>query len=200
MLTATAANRLRYQLLEIPDLCTQAYEDLQLSGGRGSGMPTGSRTPPLPLREDILSLLGPAAAGDVHDPYGDQTGPVPVSAVLSSWCQAIWGFPCPSITTACGILLRHHTQAVAADYAPVYAGEIAQVHYRLTLLARTYMPPLSLRCPGCQQFTLTPDPGRGYLCCDPDCHIRLLPDLYDHLAEEQINKTSTHNAVADTAS
>lgn len=204
MLTPHAANQLRLQLRAIPDLCEQAYEDLEPSGTAGSGMPTGTRTPPIPARLDILSLLGPAAAGDVHDPYGDQVGDRPVSAVLSAWCELIWGYPCHSIPTAVRILLNHHNEAVLSGYCDDYAAEIQALYRRLSSLARTYAPPLPLRCPRCRQLTLESDPGRGYLCCDPDCPTTLSPDLYDHLAEQQeyaqlIRNAARRQRAADTA-
>lgn len=191
MIPPRAAHELRYQILAIPTLCELAYEDLAPSSHRGTGMPTGSRTPPLPVREDILSLLGPAPAGDVHDPYGDQTGPVPVITVLSSWCEVIWGYPVTSITTACSLLLKHHNRACEADYAADYAREISDLHRTLAHLAQAYTPPLALRCPSCTQYTLAQDPGRGYHCLDPDCAVRLDPDLYDALAHSHTN-TITH--------
>lgn len=197
MLTTAAARTLRVQLVEIPDLCALASEDLEPSGGRSTGLPSGTRTPPLPVREDILTLLGPATAADVHDPYGDQTGPPSVASVLSAWCEVIWGNPCPSIRTAVIILLRCHDQAVTEPYATDYAREIKETHRRLLNIARTYTPPLALRCPQCHKFTLTTDPGRGYRCCDPDCHATLLPDLYDHLADQERSTQLHRNARRD---
>ncbi|MFC1410476.1 hypothetical protein ACEZCY_14550 [Streptacidiphilus sp. N1-12] len=196
MIPLPAATRLRYQLMALPGLAATAYEDLAPSSHRGTGMPTGTRTPPLPVREDILSLLGPGDYLTQPDPNGDQTGDIPIPAMLSNWCQIIWGYPCTGISTAVEILLRHHTRACAADYAADYARDISTAHQRLEALARTYAPPLSVRCPRCTQLTLAVDPGRGYLCCDPDCHTRLNPDQYDHLAEEQINKETAHREAA----
>ncbi|MDI9885936.1 hypothetical protein QMZ92_16500 [Streptomyces sp. HNM0645] len=54
------------------------------SGGRG-----GTRTPPLPCREDVLSFVGPAATGTVHDPHGDQTGSRPIIDTLGSWARLV---------------------------------------------------------------------------------------------------------------
>ncbi|MGW7350913.1 hypothetical protein [Streptomyces sp. NPDC054784] len=52
---------------------------------------TGSRTAPLPGREDVLNLLGPSAPGDVTDPHGDQTGDIPIAGTLASWVLLIAG-------------------------------------------------------------------------------------------------------------
>lgn len=201
MLTPHAATQLRLQLIAIPGLYELAYEDLEPSGAAGSGMPTGTRTPPIPARLDILSMFGPSAAGTVHDPYNDQTGDVPAAAILSNWCEVIWGYPCHSVPTAVQILLNNTATAITAGYCEDYAAEIAALYRRLTSLARTYAPPLPLRCPQCRKLSLVSDPGRGYRCCDPDCAITMLPDLYDHLTQEQTNKTTAHtNTRTDKAS
>lgn len=50
---------------------------------------TRSRTAPMPGREDVLSLTGPGAPGDVRDPYGDQCGPLPIASVLGAWARLI---------------------------------------------------------------------------------------------------------------
>lgn len=53
-----------------------------------TGSTTGGRaTAPLPLREDILSLLGPAPRGQVRGTREDQVGPMPMLAVLQDWAQ-----------------------------------------------------------------------------------------------------------------
>lgn len=49
----------------------------------------GSRTAPLPGRLDVLNLLGPHAPGDITDPRGDQTGPLPIAGVLGSWVRLV---------------------------------------------------------------------------------------------------------------
>lgn len=188
MLTPHAANQLRLQLVAIPGLCDQAHEDLEPSGAAGSGMPSGTRTPPIPARLDILSLLGPASTAEhIPDPHHDQIGDRPAAAILSSWCELIWGYPCTNVRTACRLLLGHdaHATAITAGYAEDYAHEIGQLYTRLTRLARTYTPPVALRCPKCRQRALAVDPGHGYLCTEPTCNITLPPDLYDHLAEQE---------------
>jgi hypothetical protein len=63
---------------------------LQPGASPRTGATTGGRaSAPLPVREDVLSLLGPAPPGTVHGTREDQTGPVPILAVLRDWCQAI---------------------------------------------------------------------------------------------------------------
>ncbi|MFF8829301.1 hypothetical protein [Streptomyces sp. NPDC015131] len=56
-----------------------------------TGSPTrgGTRTAPTPGRLDTLNLLGPGAAGSVHDPHGDQHGQLPLTAVLGAWVRLV---------------------------------------------------------------------------------------------------------------
>ncbi|MFE0039410.1 hypothetical protein [Streptomyces sp. NPDC059015] len=54
------------------------------TGGRG-----GTRTAPLPCREDVLNLIGPAASGTVRDPHGDQHGQRPIIDTLGSWVRLV---------------------------------------------------------------------------------------------------------------
>lgn len=186
MLTTGAAARLREQLLRIPELAAYAYLDLAPSSTRSSGMPSGSRTAPLPAREDVLSLFGPAAPGDVHDVHRDQTGPVPVQAVLSTWCELVTGRRCTNITTACSLLLDHHQEAVQAEYAQAYATDIGDLHHRLDSLAGVYQRPVSIRCPRCNRRSLTISPGRGYECADHTCGVILRDAELDRRVDEQL--------------
>lgn len=50
---------------------------------------SGTREAPLPCRLDVLNLVGPAASGTVHDPYGDQIGQRPIIDVLGSWVRLV---------------------------------------------------------------------------------------------------------------
>lgn len=186
MLPPAAANLLRLRLRTIPDLCALAAKEIHPTSSPSSGMPGAHRCDPqMPLREDVISLLGPAPDGDVIDLYGDQTGPVPVAALLSSWCEVIWGQRCNNIAAACYVLQCCHDQAIAAPYAETYAEEIAHLYRRLTTLVGVYTAPVAMRCPACHKRSLETDPGRGYRCVDPDCASHLTADLYDHLAIEE---------------
>lgn len=185
MITTGAAATLREQLLRIPDMYALTWLALEPTQGRASGLPTASPvTAALPVREDILSLFGPGARG-VHDPDGDQTGPLPVTVLLSSWCQVIAGTPRPNVTAACTTLLDHHGQACSADYASDYAREIGELHHLLRSLSLTDARPLAARCPRCRKKSLRQSPGRGVECCDPNCRRVLRADEYDRHATQE---------------
>lgn len=55
----------------------------------GAGGRVGTRTAPLPCREEVLNLIGPAASMDVHDPHGDQCGVRPLIGTLSDWVRVV---------------------------------------------------------------------------------------------------------------
>ncbi|MEU0691415.1 hypothetical protein [Streptomyces uncialis] len=87
-LCTPCAKRLHRWLRSIPDRMTL----LEASREREtSGQPpvTGTRTAPLPGREDVLNLLGPAATSTVSDEHGDQCGTTPVAGVLRDWARLI---------------------------------------------------------------------------------------------------------------
>ncbi|MFE3657245.1 hypothetical protein [Streptomyces sp. NPDC059165] len=83
-------NQMRYWLQQIPAALivlrdgSMQRERTGDSGGRG-----GTRTAPLPCREDVLNLIGPAATDTVHDPHGDQIGSRPIIDVLGSWTRLV---------------------------------------------------------------------------------------------------------------
>jgi hypothetical protein len=185
VLAQTAANRLRYQLAEIPELCAYAWLDLAPSSStRPGGIGRAHRTPPLPCREDILSLLGPGATGDVRDEHHDQNGPLPVVSVLGAWCDAL-GFPgVASISSAVGTLLRHHEAAVAASWAPEYADDIQRLYGRLAGLAQVWArrTPLTLPCPRCGLLSLAAIDGQDIRCGIDGCGVILRQAEYDRRA------------------
>ena len=76
----------RADLADLPSLYGRLRRSL-VPGSAGPSQPiTGTREVALPVRADVLDLIGRAAPGDgVVDLYGDQRGLVPVVAVLSSW-------------------------------------------------------------------------------------------------------------------
>lgn len=73
-------------LAELPHQMVLLRASLHPGAPTHTGTTGGRATAPLPVRLDVLSLLGPAAAaGTVRGPAADQTGPVPITAVLQDW-------------------------------------------------------------------------------------------------------------------
>ncbi|MDC2953365.1 hypothetical protein PO587_02725 [Streptomyces gilvifuscus] len=60
----------------------------RVQGGGGDGRSSTRLHAPLPGREDVLNLLGPASRQAVTDAH-DQTGPAPFLETLKSWADAV---------------------------------------------------------------------------------------------------------------
>jgi hypothetical protein len=184
VLSQTAATRLRHQLTELPDLCAHAWLSLAPSLERRPATIRGTRLDaPLPLREDVLSLLGPGDYIDHDDPHGDQIGPMPIRAVLAAWCQLLLGQAHWNITTACQQLLEHHLPLCERKEAEEYAEQIGELHALLMPMARCRpgRRPLQLPCPRCSLFALSVVDGQDPEC--GECGTILRPAEYDRRAD-----------------
>jgi hypothetical protein len=193
VLTTTAAARLRRQLADLPELYTWAHLSLAPGSGPAGPRVTGAtRTPPLPLRLDVLSLLGPGDYVDRATPgtETDQHGPMPAAAVLSAWCQVFSGQPCRHLTTAVDFLLRVHDDACRHALAADYADDIADLHHQLARHAHTRprRRPMQLPCPRCELLTLVRQDGRDVECTNPGCRALLEPADYDRRAEQMLDE------------
>lgn len=82
-------SRIRGLLAQLPEqyayLCASRQ---RVQGGGGDGRSSTRLHAPLPGREDVLNLLGPASRQAVTD-VQDQTGSAPFLEVLASWCAAV---------------------------------------------------------------------------------------------------------------
>lgn len=82
------ARRIRAFLREITLQHPLLQASLQPDAGPAQGSIHGGRAhAPLPVRGDVLTLLGPGAGGAVADPYGDQDGPLPMDRLLQGWAE-----------------------------------------------------------------------------------------------------------------
>ncbi|WP_075737510.1 hypothetical protein [Streptomyces acidiscabies] len=145
-----------------------------------TGQPSGraTRTAPLPGREDILNLTGPAAWTPVHDKYGDQTGTVPIIGVLTGWVRLIceerrWDGPPVTTAQAYAAWLAHPPLLAWTARRP-WAGEYRD---ELAGLMRTVRAASSVRavrraikqpCPRCDGKSLSRLDHQLYAECG-DC-------------------------------
>jgi ribosomal protein L37AE/L43A len=192
MLTPAAADRLRTQLAQIPELLTYAHLALlpgaAPQGGRVSG---GSTEAPLPLRLDVLDLLGPR-----HD---DEPGP----DLLASWAETViadrqrandwtgWVRVPYTLTRersaslAVRYLLLHHPFAITRPYARDYAAEIGALHRALDRTAGRPIPharPARMACPHCQMITVMERTDGIRECIN--CRAEMSPAEHQGLAEQ----------------
>lgn len=116
-------------------------EPARRGGQRVSGTPSRS----LGVSLEPLNLLSPAgSSGNVHDPYGDQHGPLPALVVLDQWVSD-WsdtrgqGEHLPAATVTSLTLWLAHRLEWACDHHPAiddYAGEVSAMARTVALIAR----------------------------------------------------------------
>jgi hypothetical protein len=209
MLTPTAATRLHRQLTELGELL--AYAHLALLPGsapRGGRVSGATRSAPLPLRLDVLSLLGPAGNRTVRDPYGDQHGLTPVIGTLTAWARVVEEeHPCSSRPgrqhtcradeTTIGSLLAYLTArdvlawSVQQMWADEYAAEINAVWRALqpfAMLRPRRQPLPQLPCPRCDLLSLVREDGRDVECTTPGCGVILRQGEVDDRAQRILDE------------
>ncbi|MFE7236115.1 hypothetical protein ACFVAF_36985 [Streptomyces sp. NPDC057596] len=148
--------------------------------GASSGGRTAYRTAPLPGRDDVLTLLGPAAWNDrVRDPYGqaqhDQHGPLPIAGVLIHWVRLIsedrrWNPPAALAPQALAAWLDVPRVLDWAARQP-WAGalrddlyELMRTIRRITCL-RPQRRPVPQPCPRCEDLELVETDHQLYIEC-----------------------------------
>ncbi|MET8818491.1 hypothetical protein [Streptomyces rochei] len=142
--------------------------------GASTGGRTAYRTAPLPGRDDTLNLLGPAAWTDVHDPHGDQHGPLPITGVLIPWartvCEARRWDPPVLTPQALGAWLARPTVLDWAARQP-WAGDMRDELHQLmrTVRAVTRLRPqrrpVPQPCPRCEDLALVETDHQLYIEC-----------------------------------
>jgi hypothetical protein len=145
----------------------------------------------MPLREDVLTLLGPAAPGPVHDPHHDQTGPVPLPACLHTWAafladERATALPGPLRPSEhINYLAAHLTWACTHHWIAEMHTELHDLIRRVRAITHTQprRRPLDAPCPGCAAFALTEEDWQPWIDCGL-CGRLLTPDEYaEHAAE-----------------
>jgi hypothetical protein len=148
-------------------------------GGRGTP------TPPLPGREDVLNLIGPAAWTDVHDQHGDQHGPIPIVGTLGAWVRIVceerrWDGPEHPTAEALALWLAAPRPLDWACRRP-WAGEMRDEIWGLirtirgTTQLRPQCRPVPQPCPRCDSLTLTKTDHEMYTVCST-CENRFTDD------------------------
>lgn len=163
---------MRNWLAELPNqmLVLRASTQREITGSPTRG---GTKTPPLPGRLDTLNLCGPCAPGNVHDPYGDQEGPLPVAAVLGSWvrlcCEELrLDPPLPATEEALASWLDERLSWVVrqpfAAEAHQELGDMIRAVRGITRV-RPARRPVPRPCPRCSCLTLTKEDHDLYVRC-----------------------------------
>lgn len=132
---AGCQRKLLHQLNDTVDLYAMLPAFLAPGSSAGAPKVSGSREAPLPLRLDVLNLLGAAAGGTVHDPHGDQTGTTPVVERLHSWerdwreTRGLSPGKGPATVTSCTGFLRAQLDWAAREHPAIveFATELREL-------------------------------------------------------------------------
>ncbi|MFC8290056.1 hypothetical protein ACFUJ0_06160 [Streptomyces sp. NPDC057242] len=179
-------HRIRGWLGEIPRQMVLLTASLELGTRPAQGYGGAGRAhSPLPVRGDVLSLLGPAAPGPVRDTTGDQSGPPPVHAVLHAWADQLaadLGHILPPITHRApygAYLARHLGHAVRAPWIALFHAELADLVRRIRAVTSTEprRRPADAPCPGCEAWGLGRTDWETYIDCEV-CGLLLTVDEY----------------------
>ncbi|MFF9215593.1 hypothetical protein [Streptomyces viridosporus] len=161
----------------------------ETTGASSSGR-TAYRTAPLPGRDDVLNLLGPAAWSDgIRDPYGqahaDQHGTLPIAGILVPWVRTVcderrWNPPASLGPQALADWLAHPPVLDYASRRP-WAGdlrdELAELMrtVRAVTRLRPQRRPIPQPCPRCDSLTLVATDHQLYTDCET-CESRFTRD------------------------
>ncbi|MFE2556655.1 hypothetical protein ACFXGT_11555 [Streptomyces sp. NPDC059352] len=184
---ARCEHRVRGWLGELPRQVVLLTASLELGTRPAQGFGGAGRAhSPLPVRGDVLNLLGPAAPGVVRDTAGDQGGPQPVHAVLHAWADQLaedLGHMLPPINPSApyaDYLARHLGHAVRSSWIALMHAELADLVRRIRAVTSTEprRRPLDAPCPSCSAFALGHVDWQTYAACEA-CGLLLTPAEYE---------------------
>ena len=163
---------------------------------------TGRAHAPLPVRLETLDLLGPGAAVQFEDPEGDQTGGIPIGALLYGWaqylaseipavrrdehgtiriqpCTGAWSSRGTSITAWCTWLDAYLPYAATRPWVESMDDQLEDLVRRIRRITHTKprTTPMDAPCPGCTAFALVEREDEWHISCQA-CDVRLTPDQY----------------------
>lgn len=197
------AARLRARLAELHHQMPLLQASLQLDRSPTTGSIHGGRAhSPMPLRADVMSLLGPGSNSTTTDPYGeargDQAGPLPISTHLKGWAEMtaehVRLAPTPGIRpgrTWADWLDAYLPWILTAPWVADFHQELAELLTRVRAITRTepQRHDQDAPCPNCDAFALVDEDWQPYVECT-DCGLllthaeyadharRVLPQLY----------------------
>lgn len=181
VLCTPCVDAIRAWLYELPLQITvlEGSRQRETVGGRTGGR-TVHATAPLPGRDDVLNLLGPAAWNDwVRDPYDemtdDQHGVVPIAGVLIPWVRLVaeqrrWNPPVTLTPQALADWLATPRLLGWAGRQP-WAGALRDELYammrtiRATTRVKPQRRPITQPCPRCSDLTLVETDHQPYIVC-----------------------------------
>lgn len=191
------SHRMRGMLHEIGEQLPFLHASLRLDGAPAQGRSPGRAHAPLPVREDVLSLLGPAAPGPVRDALGDQRGSTPVLAVIHAWAEQLAADlghklgPYKIGDNHLGYLNTHLPFICVCSWAGELYAELAELIQVVRAITRTEPRKRAkdAPCPQCGSFALIEEDWQTYIECGTCAwlmtaeeyaahHTQVMPPLY----------------------
>jgi ribosomal protein S27E len=183
------SNRLRNQVVELRRQYVYLLASRERDQGGGVRVRASKVEAPTPGRLDVLNLLGPAAEGTVHG--DDQSGPVPLMAVLESWSQVITEErQLKPVKRTLGELtdrlLRHHEWIVQQPWAGDYALEIKELLTAVRSVTRIdpRRHALHVLCPGCDLMAMVREDHSPWAAECTNCGVKLVEMDYQALVRD----------------
>lgn len=189
-------------LREIPRHLPLLADSLQPDTGPAQRGGSGRAHSPLPVRVEVLNLLGPGHAVPLDDPHGDQSAGVPIAPLLYGWALylatelpsvrrdehgTVRIEPCTgpvarggsSITAWCSWLDAYLPYAVTRQWSADMYEQLEDVLRRIRRITHTTprRRPMDAPCPGCQGWALVAVDDEWHVSCQA-CTVRLTPDEY----------------------
>ena len=172
----------------------------------GRGLPgrggAGRAHSPMPVRLDIMDLLGPGHAVVLDDPYGEQSAGVPITPLLYGWARYIAGYhsavgrdrhgtvqvrPCDGAysrrggTAAawCSWLIAYLPYAVTQPWVEEMYRQLEELLHRVRAKVGA-TPGRTVKdapCPDCGTWSLAAVDGEWHIRCEA-CGCQLSPTEY----------------------
>ena len=186
--------RLRCMLRELP----KHVPLLEALLRPGSGLPgrggAGRAHSPMPVRPDVLDLLGPGHVVVLEDPHGDQSAGVPITPLLYGWARyiaynhpavgrdrhgTVQVQPCDgahsrggTVAAWCSWLIAYLPYAVTQPWVDEMYRQLEELLDRVR--AKTGTRPGRSRkdapCPACSCFALVETDGEWHIMCEACAH------------------------------
>jgi hypothetical protein len=196
--------RARTWLRGMPGQAALLQVCLQPTAGPAQRGGTGRAHSPLPLDLRSLDLLGPGHPVPVNDPHGDQTGGVPITALLAGWAHYIasdvpaasrdahgtarierdrYAQAWPRTGTGIGAwstwLVRYLPYVVTRPYAEVMYTQLEDLMARIQRITHTQerRTVKDAPCPTCDRWTLIEREDSPHITCEA-CGHQLTPAQY----------------------
>lgn len=196
------AYRLRGMLKELPRHLPVLEELLHPGSSLGGRSGVGRAHSPMPVRLDIMDLLGPGHVVVLADPHGEQTGGIPITPLLYGWARYI-AYSYPAATrdrhgtvriepcsgpysrrgsdapSWCAWLITYLPYAVMQPWVQDMYRQLEDLVHRVR--AKTDRRPgrtsRSAPCPECTCFSLVSTEGEPLIMCET-CGHHLSPEQY----------------------